>query len=348
MTTLSRPYRALLATAAVTALLAATACSGDDDKDKKSSSAPPPTTSTPAPTSSAPAKPAAVNPLRGGKASSNGVIGVKIDDTANGRPQRNIDAADIVYIEEVEGGLTRLLAVFHTNLPTAVEAVRSTRPADPELMTQYGKVGYVASGGQRISLRYLDRSPLKTSISDRGGPGLQRDGSRSAPYNVVANLKTIDKALKPAKARKVGFSWSTSRTQLAGAAGGTKVDTVVGGTPVQFRYNPKTKRYNRYIDGTLQHAADGKVISTPNVIVQFCKVEVFGRDRDVNGNPNAYTHTVGSGKLAVFRDGKRLVGKWSRSKASSGTVFHDGKGKPVLFRPGGAWVVLTRTGAPLG
>src|ERR671933_664255 len=46
------------------------------------------------------------DPLTGGKPSHRPVVAVKIDDTANGRPQRGVNQADIVYIEEVEGGLT--------------------------------------------------------------------------------------------------------------------------------------------------------------------------------------------------------------------------------------------------
>src|SRR5580700_5617038 len=55
------------------------------------------------------AAPVAVNPLTGlGAPSNNPFVSVKIDDTENGRPQVNIDLANIVYIEQVEGGLTRL------------------------------------------------------------------------------------------------------------------------------------------------------------------------------------------------------------------------------------------------
>src|SRR5690348_12964812 len=71
---------------------------------------PTPTLSTPSPSpsSSAPPVAAAVNPFTGEQPSHNPVVAVKIDDTGNGRPQRGINQADIVYIEQVEGGLTRL------------------------------------------------------------------------------------------------------------------------------------------------------------------------------------------------------------------------------------------------
>ncbi len=82
----------------------------------KSAALPSSTPSTATPTSTPTSAPAPVNPLTGLGAPPTGpVIGVKIDDTANGRPQVGLDKADIVYVEQAEGGLTRLLAVFATN-----------------------------------------------------------------------------------------------------------------------------------------------------------------------------------------------------------------------------------------
>lgn len=343
MTMSSRPIGALVAVIAVTALLGTSACSGSDGKKKASPSGSPSASS-----SSGAAKTAApaVNPLRGGAPSKNGVVAAKIDDTANGRPQRNIDKADIVYIEEVEGGLTRLLAVYNTILPS-VESVRSTRAGDPELLGQYGPIAYTASGGAHNPLRVLARSNLRATINDRGGPGFQRDSHRPAPYNLTANLATVAKAKKAPRAKSIGLSWSYGTAQLAHAASGLHVRTVVGSTPVRFEYNPRTKRYNRYIDGNLQHTAAGNVVSTPNVIVQFCKVTLYTADRDVLGNPNKYTHTIGRGKIVIFRNGKRVTGTWSRPSLGAPTKIRDAKGKAIPLRPGGAWVALVHTNAAL-
>lgn len=334
----------LLATGA---LLAGTAaCSGDDPKPNRAAATTPvATTPAPAPRPAV----AAVDPLDGGTPSKNGVVAVKIDDTGNGRPQRNIDKADVVYIEEVEGGLTRLVGVFHTSLPT-VESVRSTRPADPELVSQYGEIAYVASGGARVPLRILKKSKLKTSINDAGGPGFARTSDRPAPYNLSADLKTIARVLKAPTAKNVGFTWAGPSTaaaavsQLRAGSTGTRVNTTVGGTAVEFRYDAETKRYTRYIDGVEQRTAAGKRISTPNVLVQLCEVEPFPGDTDVNGNPNQYTHTVGSGSVVLFRGGKRIAGAWKRASEAAGTTFTTAAGQRLVLSPGGLWVVLTKKG----
>jgi len=302
-------------------------------------------TATPTPTS-APA-PAQVNPLTGLGAPPTGpVIGVKIDDTANGRPQVGLDKADIVYVEQAEGGLTRLLAVFATNKPT-VEAVRSVRASDPELLSQYGRVILVASGGGGDSLPTLDKSILHGVIMDRGGPGFSRDGARSAPYNVMSNLAAVSSAVKADSAKSIGLQWASSSPGLPASRKATSLRTQVGGTPVEFQWDAKLKRYARVIEGVRQSAADGAPIATPNVIVQFCQVTANPGDVDVVGNPSQYTHSIGHGRVAVFRNGHRIDGSWSRANLRSGTTLRDSKDRPISLAPGGAWVVLVATSAPL-
>jgi hypothetical protein len=341
MTLTTRAVGLVCVVAAATAL---SACGGSHPKKKPPATTAAATSSSAAPTPTPTPTAAAVNPLTGGAPNSNYVVAVKIDDTANGRPQVNIDKADIVYIEQVEGGLTRLLAVFNTSLPT-VEAVRSTRAGDPEILAAYGPIAYVASGGAPNPLAVLDKSNLKSDINDRGGPGFQRDGNRGAPYNLRANLAQIAKIKNGAKATDVGFTWSAAAP--VGAPAGTSVHTRVGGTPVQFNWDAKLGRYVRLIGGAVQHTASGTTISTPNVIVQFCKVTEYDADRDVLGNPNMYTHTIGTGKVVVFRNGKQVAGTWSRPSATAGTAYTDATGKPIALAPGGAWVVLVATNAPL-
>jgi hypothetical protein len=306
-----------------------------------------PTPTPPTATPTATPTPAAVNPLTGLGAPPKGpVIGVKIDDTENGRPQLGLDKADIVYVEQAEGGLTRLLAVFATNKPT-VEAVRSVRASDPELLSQYGRIILVASGGGGDSLPTLDKSILHAVIMDRGGPGFARDSSRSAPYNVTSNLAAVSSAVKADSAKDIGLEWASNPPGLSAARKATSVQTQVGGTPVRFQWSALLKRYVRTIDGVRQSAADGATIATPNVIVQFCKVTANPGDVDVVGNPSQYTHSIGRGRVAVFRNGHRIDGTWSRADLTSGTTLRDAKDRPITLAPGGAWVVLVATAASL-
>ena len=346
---MTKPSRALAFVSATVCLTLLAGCGGS--KKKKDEATPTPTpsssSSSASPTPTPTPKPKAVNPFTGGAPSNNAVVAVKIDDTANGRPPVNLDKADIVYVEQVEGGLTRMIAVYNTSLPI-VEPVRSVRANDPELLAQYGPIGFVASGGAPNPLFVLDHSTLRASINDRGGPGFARDGSRGAPYNLTANLAVAAAGVHAPRAKDIGLSFSAlAAKRLAHAPNGLHVNTLVGQTSVNFVWDAARKRYVRLIGGAAEHTASGAVISTPNVIVQFCTVTPYPQDVDVAGNIAQFTHSVGTGRAVVFRNGKLIEGKWTRPRTAAGTKFTTRAGTPITLMPGGAWVLLVATNAPL-
>jgi len=307
------------------------------------SSSPTPTpTPTPTKTTAAPKpKPTPVNPLTGtGPVPTGPVIGVKVDDTENGRPSRGIDQSDVLYIEEAEGGLTRMLAVFDTNRPV-VEAVRSVRASDPELLEQYGPITLVASGGGGDSLSTLAASTIHGVINDSGGPGFSRDGNRPAPYNLQSDLGQVTANVKTASVKSIGFTFLAASPELAKAPTIQNVHTTVGSTSVDFRWEPTISKYVRMIDGQHLMAADGKLVAATNILVQTCQVTVNPNDVDVEGNASRYTHTIGSGVIVLYRNGKKIVGRWSRSSANAATRYVDSAGRPLYMAPGNTIVALT-------
>jgi Protein of unknown function (DUF3048) N-terminal domain/Protein of unknown function (DUF3048) C-terminal domain len=273
------------------------------------------------------------------------VIAVKVDNTEAGRPSMGLEKADVIYIEEAEGGLSRMVAVFASAKPQ-VEAVRSVRTSDPELLGAYGKIILVASGGGGNALPTLDRSGLWSSINDRGQVGFHRDPARAAPYNLVSDLAAVSGAIKAVGVRNVGFTWAAQDPRLAGAQAAPAVSTLVGSTSVTFVWDANLGRYVRTLDGQRILTASGAVVAKPNVLVQYCQVAPDRSDIDVNGNPSMYTKTVGTGRVVLFRGGKRIEGNWSRPSNGAPTVLKDAAGRPLLLAPGGTFVVLVRPGAP--
>jgi hypothetical protein len=344
------------------------ACTGSGHHASSSAPAPssPPSTPPPAPSSasassSSPTPQAAskprrkpVNPFTGlGPVPKKPVIAVKVDDTAPGRPQRGIDRADIVYIEAVEGGLTRLAAIYATHQPT-VGYVRSTRPSDPDLLLQYGKITEAYSGGAHDSLPRVHRSGITSWSDDAGAAYYFRVFRPESTYiNLVLNLAKVAKHVKTPRAHSIGWTFNRSLAGFTSSRARMVRTTVTGsyqlpaGTPVQFRWKPKLGKYVRYINGVEQFAADGKPVAATNVIVQDCKVVSHPEDTDVDGNPSQFTYTVGSGRVAVFRGGRRVNGTWSRAHLDDGTRMHARNGKLIPLAPGNTWVVLIRKGVPV-
>ena len=80
------------------------------------------------------------------------VIMVKIDNVGPARPHTNISKADIVYVEQVEGGLTRIAALYNSSFPAKVGPVRSARISDLEILEQFDSPGFVYSGANKALL----------------------------------------------------------------------------------------------------------------------------------------------------------------------------------------------------
>jgi Protein of unknown function (DUF3048) N-terminal domain/Protein of unknown function (DUF3048) C-terminal domain len=287
-------------------------------------------------------KPAPVNPLTGiGAEPKRPVIAVKIDDTAPGRPQVGVDKADVIYIEEAEGGLTRLIGVFGAHKPV-VGYVRSTRPSDPDLLLQYGKITLAASGGGHDALPLLDRSGLKGWIMDRRAPYYYRVYRPQTTYiNVKLDLGKVAAKVHTPAPRSIGWTFRPTLKGLASTKA-THIRTRVGSQTVEFRWYPSLHKYVRYIDGVAQRAADGKLIAMSNVIVQTCRIVPHPQDTDVNGNPSQFTITTGKGVVSVFRNGRRVNGIWTRHHPSQGTTLTDRHGHVIPLSPGGTFVALVR------
>ncbi|HEX9030852.1 MAG TPA: DUF3048 domain-containing protein, partial [Streptosporangiaceae bacterium] len=72
----------------------------------------------------------------------------KIDNVPQARPPTGLQHADIVYLLPVEGGLSRIFAVFSSHIPPVVGPVRSSREEDIELLRQFGTPAFAFSGAQ--------------------------------------------------------------------------------------------------------------------------------------------------------------------------------------------------------
>jgi Protein of unknown function (DUF3048) N-terminal domain/Protein of unknown function (DUF3048) C-terminal domain len=340
--------------AALVLALAASACSGDKGVPISLPSRTPTPTPTPTPTQKPKPppkpKPKPVNPLTGIGAPPKGpVIAVKIDNVADARPQVGLNAADVIYVEQAEGGLTRLLAVYASYKPRTVAPVRSVRNADPELLAQYGKIVLAFSGGAGGPLATFRRSGLVDGSSNARGGLYRRLSNKPAPHNLAVDLYLLGKALPAAAgARNVGFGWALRDPRLLKARHIRWFTLRMGSTTLSYSYDAAHQRFVATgPGGALVRDAAGQPLAKPNVLIQFCPTTVDRGDVDVAGNPASYTHTIGHGRALLFRDGRVIDGTWQRGSAIAPTQFLDKSGKPMLLRPGGTWVLLAPTNSPL-
>lgn len=333
---LRRPAGFAVVAMAVLALVLALVlgrCTAADEEPRAPASPREPTPTTPA----TPTAPAAVSPFTGLASDPGPVLTVKIDNVRAARPHTGLDKADIVYVEQVEGGLTRLLAVYASEQPPRIGPVRSARESDVELLRQFGRPA-LAYSGVRSALQSLLRDSPPYAVPPESAPAAYvRDPGRPAPHNLfVLPERALAAAPDADPPKDIGF-------RFGGTPGGGRAtntyDVSFPAARYGFTWSAAEQRWLVSMDGTAARTTEGARVGAATVVVQHVTVRPSGF-KDSAGNVTPYTETVGSGTAVVLRDGKRYDARWSRPDADGGTVFTRPSGDRLTFAPGPVWVVL--------
>jgi hypothetical protein len=282
----------------------------------------------------------AFSPFTGEPAASSGpVLAVKIDNLAPARPQTGLTDADIIYVLPVEGGLSRVLAVFSSHFPPVIGPVRSAREDDLELLRQFGRPAFAYSGAQPYLLPVVEKARTVDLYAGRVG-GYVRDPRRIAPHNLYAHTsQLLAEAPGASKAHDIGFRFGPA------PAGGRPVASFTvsyRAASFTFRWSAADGRWLVWMDGRPAAAAEGGRLGAPTVVIQYIKVRT-SRFREEGVRP-PYAESTGTGTGVVLRGGEAYAIRWSRPDASRGTTFTTTSGGPMTFARGQVWVVFT--GAP--
>ncbi len=263
------------------------------------------------------------------------VLAVKIDNVSAARPQTGLDAADIVYAEQVEGGLSRLMAVYATRFPEVVGPVRSARESDLELLRQFDEPTLAFSGAQSKLLPLIGGAPLHAKTPEDAGAAYFRGDEKPAPHNLYLHPGKLLGSPPGADALTTGFRYGPA------PAGGTPEDSRTVRYPAArftFTWSDDSRRWQVSMDGRPTVTTDDVRVAPATVVVQHVTVRA-SQFRDFLGNNTPYTETVGSGRAEVLRDGKVFDADWERRAATDGTRFTTTDGEPMNFAEGQVWVV---------
>ncbi|MFD4563140.1 DUF3048 domain-containing protein [Streptomyces sp. NPDC058467] len=266
------------------------------------------------------------------------VLAAKIDNVPAARPQTGLDAADVVYAEQVEGGLSRLMAVYASKFPKVIGPVRSARESDLELLRQFDEPTLAFSGAQHKLLPLIDKAPLHAEPPEQASAAYYRGTDKPSPHNLYLRPDRLMGSAPGSAALTTGFHFG------AAPAGGSRETSRTVRFPAArftFTWSESRRRWLVAMDGTPTVTTDGKTVAPATVVVQHVTVR-SSQFHDVLGNNTPYTQTVGSGTAEVLRDGRVFHVKWARPSATSGTEFTTSDGAPMNFAAGQVWVVLAK------
>lgn len=301
----------------------------------------PPSTTPPAPTPSASPTPVATtSPLSGrGGGVGTPVVVVKLDNTPAAQPHKGLTAADLVYVEPVEWGLTRLAAVYSTDVPRVVGPVRSARIGDLSLLEPLGSAALVFSGAQRRLLPQLEKSDFVLVSEDLDSPGFFRERSRVSPVNLMARPVDMLAGLDDvAVSHDMGLVFDPERP--AGGTPAPRVRATWEGARMEFRWNGAAQAYDVWMHGRPARDLDPPGVQRASTVVVQYVTEVDSGYGDKFGGRTPLPITVGRGEALVLRDGRSYPVTWRRSLASQPTRFLGPDGEPFPFDPGQVWIVV--------
>lgn len=277
----------------------------------------------------------ATSPLSGLKQESpdNPVYYVKIENTNGGEPQYGANHADMMIEELVEDGATRLIGMFHSDLPTKVGHVRSARTTDIAL-SQPVNAAIIASGSAQKTRDDILGAKIPFYVWDwRDGAGWSTDPDKAAPYHVLLDLQAMDGAVdRTATPKQNYFSFGQ---------GPTEEDVTKKTTNAAVKFSSKTTTRWRYSGGTWQRsperAAPGQEFKPETVVVVFARVVEAGYN-DKAGKPVPETVVEGSGRAVILGEGTATEATWNKDAPDSTMTFTSKAGNALGLKPGHVWL----------
>lgn len=274
----------------------------------------------------------------------NPVFVVKVENTDNGAPQYGLNKADLVVEELVEGGLTRLAALYYSNLPSKVGHVRSMRSTDIGIAGPVnGQI--VASGGANGTYKKVQSAGIKVFSEDRGTPGFSSDPSKVRPYNRLINLQTLAKKAKTTSIRGNYLPWGTTPTKAAPTPSAGAATSPASKTATKLDVGFSNSTHTRWAlkGGTWQrtngHAASGQDFKADTLLILYAKVGNAGY-LDPAGNTVPETIFEGSGKAMVLHGKTVTDATWTKGSLKQQITLTGKDGKPISVNPGRVWIEL--------
>lgn len=275
------------------------------------------------------------------------VLAVKIDNASAALPPDGLEDADIVFEEEVEGGLTRFLALFHSDDPKEVGPVRSGRESDADLLPQFEPVLGLSGAAAPVEKLFRDAGIAFFQEGDTAAKSaFYRVTDRIAPHNLFAHTEDLwDIGEDLPQPTEPVFTFDEEVP-----AGGEETESLAmtysSFANATWTWEPDANVWERDQNGSPHATADGRTIGSENVVVMRVKARP-GNRTDSAGNPTVDLDVIGRGKATFLRDGEAFEGTWRKEAPEEPLEWFDSDGDPFPLRPGKTWIEVLPIGDEL-
>lgn len=265
---------------------------------------------------------------------------VMVETLLDARPMSGIAQANLVIEAPVEGGITRLMAVYDASSTIEkIGPVRSARPYFVEWAKSLNAV-YAHVGGSPDALNRISGLMGFRNLDEMGsGQFFWRAKDRYAPHNAYTSTDLLEKAVAARKWRPEKFqSWTYDSASTSETGDVTRISIPYGGqSNVKWTYDKAIDGYWRTMGYKTHTDSDGTAVSAKNILV------ILTEQRVLDDAGRLSIRTAGTGKAILFRNGYAQEAQWIRD-AGTFIRVQTSDGRPVSFVRGTTWVeVVTDT-----
>ena len=276
-------------------------------------------------------------------------IAVMIDNHNLAWPQAGLNQAYMVYEIIVEGGETRLMALFKGVNVENIGPVRSSRHyfidyamENDAIYTHFGWSPQAQSDIKKYSINNIN------GIAE-DGTTFWRVKDKYAPHNAVTSTEKILKSANSKKYRTTSkeesvLNYVTDEVDLADGQDAISV-TIPHSTlqTVRYDYDEQTKTYKRFARNKAQTEWYTKEqVTTKNIIITFCDNYTL---TDTEDKGRQGLKNIGTFNGYYITNGKAIKIKCIKNARDEKTIYQDLEGNEIKVNDGNTFVNICPTDA---
>lgn len=264
-------------------------------------------------------------------------LAAKVDNHPDARPQQGLEHTDLVFEELVEGGLTRYVAVWHSDVPAEIGPIRSIRPMDPDIVSPLG--GIIAySGGQYRFVVMMQQTEVYNAIHGQADTDdlMYRQRGRPSPHDVIVKAPDLIARHLDLAAPVPQFAFAPDAATSTAAVSGSPTQTIAlrfgAASQPSWDWDAARGVWARSQSGVPDLDLQGVPYSAVNVVVLRVPVTV--------SQSIPKTELIGAGEACVSTGGKTVCGTWSKASRTDPIRLVDATGTVIQLGAGNSWIEL--------
>ncbi len=277
---------------------------------------------------------------------------VMINNHKAARPQSGLQEAYIVYEFMVEGGITRMMALYRDNASAKIGSVRSSRHYYLDYVLENDAMYFHWGGSPQA---YSDMKTLKIEHADAVGSVFWKDKSLNRATEHTAFTSTekmtnyvIDKKIRNTTKQPLLLEYTTDEIDLSSLPDSKIANNISikysNYQTVGYEYDNLNKVYKRSANNKPStDLVTQNQYTVKNIIVYDLKYSTI--KGDTSGRQNI--DNIGSGNGYYITNGYATPIVWEKTSRSSQTVYSYPNGKEINVNDGNTFIQVYPTSGTL-